>query len=61
LTEINVAGDRRGDHASQRKGSKPMPIETLIVVAAIIVIFGLFGAVLAWADIHSRAARSEQS
>jgi hypothetical protein len=32
-----------------------MPIETLIVVAAIIVVFSVFGAVLAWADRRSRA------
>jgi hypothetical protein len=55
LIEINVAGGQFADLAPTRQRSKPMPIETLIAVAAIIVVFSLFGAVLAWADRHSRA------
>jgi hypothetical protein len=43
--------------ARQLKGAKPMPIETVIAVAVIVVIFSLFGTVLAWADLHSRAPR----
>jgi hypothetical protein len=31
-----------------------MPIESALVVAAIVFVFVLFGSVLAWADIHSR-------
>jgi hypothetical protein len=55
LIEINVARGRLAEHAvSTRQRSKPMPVETLVVVAVIIVVFSLFGAVLAWADMHSR-------
>jgi hypothetical protein len=31
-----------------------MPVETVIVVAAIVVAFGLFAATLAWADSRTR-------
>jgi hypothetical protein len=33
-----------------------MPITNIIVISGIILAFGSFAAVLAWADMHTRAA-----
>jgi hypothetical protein len=33
-----------------------MPVTNIIVIAAIILAFGSFAAVLAWADMYTRAA-----
>jgi len=38
-----------------------MPTDVAIVVAAIVVAFGVFAVALAWADYHTRGARHPQA
>jgi len=40
------------------KRSKTMPIETAVVVSAIIVPFAIFAVVLAWAEMQTRGMRN---
>jgi hypothetical protein len=36
------------------KGGSPVPTETIVLIAVIIAIFSVFGAVLAWGDYQTR-------
>ena len=53
MIRIKVCSDVFADDAPAKR-SKTMPIETAVVVSAIIVPFAVFAVVLAWAEIQTR-------
>lgn len=53
MIRIKVCSDVFPDNMLVKR-SKTMPIETAVVVSAIIVPFAIFAVVLAWAEIQTR-------